>query len=199
MSASKRPVNYSAANIRELRKQAGLSRQAIVDRLAAYDVPLHTTSLRRIEEGQQAVKIEEAQAFAEIFEIDLADFIAKPVNPIVAKIEHSIINYREELKALSEQLLVVIQAWDHMVEQADYDRLSRADRMSERVQSAVSLIGRSSGLLPLLFQLNETLGHLGIDNGWEEVPDRASKGVEGPFADMAVRALLDNDAGEGES
>ena len=122
MEKRRRPVSYAAINVRELRKQAGVSRQTIVDRLAEYEVPLHTTSLRRIEEGQQAVKIEEAQAFSEIFQVDLADFITKPVNPTVAKMEQSVIHYREQVKALNSQFLAVVDALNQVVEAAGYDQ-----------------------------------------------------------------------------
>lgn len=198
MEKTSRPVNYSAINVRELRKQAGLSRQAVVDRLAAYEVPLHTTSLRRIEEGEQAVKIEEAQAFAAIFQVDLADFITKPVNPTIAKMEQSIIHYREQLKALNSQLLAVVEAWNQIVEESDYDQLTREELRSERVQAANALAGRASGLLPLIFNLNAALGALGVDNKWRELPDRAIEARESPLTIAFSEDLIKEGSDGGE-
>lgn len=199
MEKTSRPVNYSAINVRELRKQAGLSRQAVVDRLAAYEVPLHTTSLRRIEEGEQAVKIEEAQAFAAIFQVDLADFITKPVNPTIAKMEQSIIHYREQLKALNSQLLAVVEAWNQIVEESDYDQLTREELRSERVQAANALAGRASGLLPLIFNLNAALGALGVDNKWRELPDRVIEARESPLTIAFSEDLIKEGSDGGES
>lgn len=198
MDQSKRPVNYSAVNVRELRGQSGLSRQAVVNRLAECGVSLHSTSLRRIEEGQQAVKIEEAQAFAEIFQVDLADFITKPVNPTIARMDHSIIQYREELKALSGQLLDAVIAWDRMVEAADYDKLSREELRSAKVQSTLALVGQSSALLSHLFQLNDILGEFGVDSEWQDIPQRAVDSLDSDFIKNATKGLFGEGSAGGE-
>lgn len=92
------PVNYSNENVRELRNRAGLSRQALVDKLAERGVSLHQTSLRRIEEGSQAVKIEEAQAFAEIFNLSLEEFITRPVDSKAAELRALIQGCRANLE-----------------------------------------------------------------------------------------------------
>lgn len=77
-----------------------MSRRELVGKLADHGISLQQTSLRRIEEGQQAVKIEEAQAFAEIFQIDLTEFITKPVNPVEARLRTKIQHIEERADSL---------------------------------------------------------------------------------------------------
>lgn len=154
--------------------------------------------MRRIEGGQQAVKIEEAQAFAAIFQVDLADFITKPVNPTIAKTEQATIHYREQLKALSAQLLEVVEAWNQIIEEADYDQLTREELGSESVQAANALAGRAAGLLPLIFDLNAALGALGVDNKWREVPDRVIQTRERPLTIAFSEDLIKEGSDGGE-
>lgn len=94
MTEIKQPVNYAAANIKELRKETGMSRRELVDKLAERGVSLHQTSLRRVEEGEQAVKIEEAIAMADIFGMTLEQFVTSPVDRRTAFLE----NWRKNLK-----------------------------------------------------------------------------------------------------
>lgn len=79
MTAKKLPRNYASTNVRELRAAFRMSRRALVEALGDRGVNLHQTSLRRIEEGEQSVKIEEAIAFADVFCMDLEEFITKPL------------------------------------------------------------------------------------------------------------------------
>lgn len=196
MEPAERFSNYSAANIAELRRQSGLSRQAVVDQLAEYGVHLPPTSLRRIEQGVQSVKIEEAQAFAHMFDIDLADFITKPVNPKVAKIGQSIQGHRAQLKALSAQLFEVVTAWNDMVEEADYDSLSQGEIAQRVMQEAIAEIGRASALLPRLFDLEKALGELGVESQWREVPERAQEALESPLVRATASTLGTGESGE---
>lgn len=101
MAEFQQPVNYSAANVRDLRSMAGMSRRELVEKLSERGVSLQQTSLRRIEEGQQSVKIEEAQAFSDIFNIDLVDFITKPVNPVEARLQATIQGVDHQLERLT--------------------------------------------------------------------------------------------------
>lgn len=110
MALPQKPVNHSAANVRALRNMSDMSRRELVERLADYGISLQQTSLRRIEEGQQAVKIEEAQAFAKIFHIDLADFITKPVDPVEAEVQARIQHVEERLNSLVSVALTFISA-----------------------------------------------------------------------------------------
>ena len=54
--------------------------------MANYGVSLPTTSLRRIEEGSQRMKLEEAMALARIFHMGLEEFITEPVNGDLARL-----------------------------------------------------------------------------------------------------------------
>lgn len=85
--STKKPKDYSGSNVRELRKLGGYSRNEITKRLEEFDVHMHQTSLRRIEEGQQPLKIVEALAFCEIFKVTLKELITRPVDPTSAMVE----------------------------------------------------------------------------------------------------------------
>ena len=72
--------NFAAQNIAELRNQSKMSRRALVQLMEQRGVRLQETSLKRIEDGNQSVKIEDAIAIADIFGQDLESFITQPVD-----------------------------------------------------------------------------------------------------------------------
>ena len=181
MTEPRKIVNYAAVNVRELRKQSGLSRQSIVDRLGEYGVSLHTTSLRRIEEGQQAVKIEEAQAFADLFGLGLAEFISSPVNPEIARSEQAVVKYREALRAVAEGTAEAAVAWARVVEATDPAGLPVAIRRAKSIQDAMHLVGSSQPVLRQMYELNQELVEMGIADGWRHVPQSVLEVVAEPF------------------
>lgn len=73
-------ADYSSQNLRELRKNADFSRREIIEKLADQGVKMHPTTLRRIEDGEQTMKVTEAKAVAEIFGMTLDDLVDEPIN-----------------------------------------------------------------------------------------------------------------------
>lgn len=75
-----------------------MSRREVVEQLAEYGISLQQTSLRRIEEGTQAVKIEEAQALAGIFNISFDHFVRFPIDPEKAALSLATKHYDLKLR-----------------------------------------------------------------------------------------------------
>lgn len=71
---------YAAANLKALRESKNLSRQNLIDELKERGLNLHSTSLRRIEEGIQPMKVSEASHFANYFGISLDQLIEVPID-----------------------------------------------------------------------------------------------------------------------
>lgn len=101
--------NYASINIAELRKRTGLSRQSLVNALAERGVSLQPTSLKRIEEGTQQVKIEELIAFSDIFDISFEDLIMRPLNESEAKL----VTARQDLSSMTTEF--VTSAFDFLL------------------------------------------------------------------------------------
>lgn len=78
--------NYAAINIRKLRTNKGMSRQEMTEKLSDLGIQMHVNSLRRIEEGSQPIKLFEAIAFAEIFQMGLEQLVSSPLDPIEANV-----------------------------------------------------------------------------------------------------------------
>lgn len=100
MTDFQQPANFTVQNLRELRKQTGMSRRALIERLGEHGIEMHPNSLRRIEEGHQPMKIHEAQAFAEIFKIGLAEFVTQPVNTSAAHVQVATEELMSTMRAL---------------------------------------------------------------------------------------------------
>lgn len=87
---------YAAENLRKLREERGLSRQGLINAMEDFGLSLHSTTLRRIEDGSQPMKVNEAAAFAEFFEVSLDQFVSLPIDMKTAKaqIDYKRINER---------------------------------------------------------------------------------------------------------
>lgn len=74
--------DYSAQNLLTLRQRAGFSRREFLELLEQKGVKMHATTLRRIEEGEQDMKVYEALAACAVFDVELQDFVSSPINPV---------------------------------------------------------------------------------------------------------------------
>lgn len=73
--------DYFGSNLSALRKARSISRQALIDLLKdTWGVTMHSTTLRRIESGEQSAKALEAMAIADIFQQDLTRMITRPIS-----------------------------------------------------------------------------------------------------------------------
>ena len=66
----------AAQNIARLRSDHGWSRREFLHRLQQQGITMQSTALRRIEAGEQRIRLDEADAIAKIFDITLDDLIA---------------------------------------------------------------------------------------------------------------------------
>lgn len=94
--------DYSSENLRELRKNAGFSRRELLEKMEGMGVKMHPTTLRRIEDGDQNMKVHEAQAVAEIFGMSLDDLVSDPINEGEADIRSRLL-----LLKISEDMLMM--------------------------------------------------------------------------------------------
>lgn len=78
--------NYSSTNLKELRTSSGMSRNDLLRQLEDRGVTMHTTTLRRLEDGTQQMKVDELVAFCDIFELSLDDFATRPVDELSARL-----------------------------------------------------------------------------------------------------------------
>ncbi len=69
-------VNENASkNLLYLRELRHLSRKELAERAALFDVALSETAIRRIEDGSRPLRVDEAAAISEIFNIDLQELL----------------------------------------------------------------------------------------------------------------------------
>lgn len=106
--------NFAAANIAALRNQSKMSRRALVDLLEERGVHLQETSLKRIEDGNQSVKIEEAVAFADIFGQDLETFITEPIDLQIADVMTKTANLGRLLGSIAKDLGTAINTREEL-------------------------------------------------------------------------------------
>lgn len=73
--------DYFGPNLSALRKSRSISRQALIDLLKdTWGITMHSTTLRRIESGEQSAKALEAMAIANLFQQDLTRMITRPIS-----------------------------------------------------------------------------------------------------------------------
>lgn len=94
-------TNYTAVNIRACRRYAEMSRADLLKELESYGIYLHQSSLKRIEDGDQPVKVHEAVALARIFEVGLEDFITTPLDEDEGQLSTLLRKYRSDIAELA--------------------------------------------------------------------------------------------------
>ncbi|AZA11095.1 helix-turn-helix domain-containing protein [Corynebacterium gerontici] len=103
------PKNWANVNVKTLRGLSGMSRRQLVEELGYRGVSLPQTSLSRIENGEQAVKIEEAIAFADIFEVPLEGFLLEPIGD--SEYQVNLARYNEAKRNLIASLKDIDYEW----------------------------------------------------------------------------------------
>lgn len=106
-------VDYSSQNLLELRSNAKLSRRAFLDRLDEHGVKMHPTTLRRIEDGEQNLKVSEALAVAAVFDITLDKLVTAPID----EREAVLISYLRGAQAFQEALIGTASDWINMCDE----------------------------------------------------------------------------------
>ena len=162
--------SYAAVNLKALRTAANMSRQALIDGIKESNgLTLHSTSLRRIEEGEQPMKVNEAMHFANFFEVPLDAFIEAPIGHSYTEIQADLKTYDSRRYSLRMEL----GAWvalheickekyreDYMAEDDDSEELQAITRSSHR--SFRALLRRDSAFVEDARNLESKLG-----DSWE--------------------------------
>lgn len=162
--------SYAAVNLKSLRTAANMSRQALIDGIKESNgLTLHSTSLRRIEEGEQPMKVNEAMHFANFFEVPLDAFIEAPIGHSYTEIQADLKTYDSRRYSLRMELGAWV-AWheickekyreDYMAEDDDSEELQAITRSSHR--SFRALLRRDSAFVEDARNLESKLG-----DSWE--------------------------------
>lgn len=160
MTDFQQPTNFTVQNLRELRKQTGMSRRVLIERLGEHGIEMHPNSLRRIEEGHQPMKVQEVLAFAEIFNIDLTEFITQPINPASAKIEGAVQELQELLDDAHHQMLTFTILQEGLKRSLSADNLPPAEQ-STTVREGEDLYSKTGDIWEAYKNLSEALGAAG--------------------------------------
>lgn len=151
-------MTYAAENLKALRIAAGLSRRELVEALAKEDLYLHQTTLRRIEEGEQAMKASEALVIADYFEISVDQFLRDPADPLGAEL----VGLREKMtkafRDLGFALIVFEVAYDELHERLEKDDVPPAVQ-SDAVRQAQSVEKLAAAYLPVVQGLRQNIEH----------------------------------------
>ena len=162
--------SYAAINLKALRTAANMSRQALIDGIKEKNgLTLHSTSLRRIEEGEQPMKVNEAMHFASFFEVPLDVFIKAPIGHAYTEIQADLKTYDSRRYYLRLQLGSWV-AWheickekyreDYVPESDANDEMQEITRASYR--SIRDLLKRDSAFVEDARRLESKLG-----DSWE--------------------------------
>lgn len=80
-------ADYVGVNTYIMRTKSGFSRQNFLEALELiYGLEMHSTTLRRIELGEQQAKAIEAATIAQFFEQDVFKFISEPIDERLAEL-----------------------------------------------------------------------------------------------------------------
>lgn len=161
--------SYAAINLKALRAAANMSRQALIDGLKEKNgLTLHSTSLRRIEEGEQPMKVDEAMYFADFFDVPINAFIEAPIGHSYTEIQADLKTYYSRRYSLGLEL-GAWAAWhevctekyreDYVAESDDNEELQAITRESHR--SFRALLKHDSAFVEDARRLESKLGGSG--------------------------------------
>lgn len=153
--------NFSAENLRQLRSNAGFSRNHLIEQLGRRGVEMHVNSLRRIEEGEQPMKIQEAIAFADIFGMGLDEFVTRPANRFEAQISITVLTMRRDLAAVAEKIV------EFQAGRIDAIELSHSPSFKSQQSAAaaelVDTLSFADGIWPKMEEVYDA-----IDDFWDQ-------------------------------
>lgn len=95
-------TDHSAENLKQLRAQTRMSRREVLHLLHDLGIDMHETTLRRIEEGIQPMKVPEAVAFSQVFGTTVEELATGGADPIGAEIRAKISEAKAERRELGK-------------------------------------------------------------------------------------------------
>ncbi|MGO2612857.1 helix-turn-helix domain-containing protein [Corynebacterium flavescens] len=129
--------NYSAINLKKLRTDAGMSRSDLLRELKSRGVGVHMTTLRRLEEGQQQMKVEELIAICDVFEMTLDQFVHQPIDETTARLTEILRDLRQTRAGLSFQLSALhheLQRLDQVLSEPETPAASQSAIVKEMTE-----------------------------------------------------------------
>lgn len=139
--------DYSVANLRKLRSESGMSRQELLDRLESYGIKMHANTIRRIEAGEQPIKVREAVAISEIFAIDLNALVTQPLLEADAMVSNATSEVEFMLRQFTNVAEMLLSSWQNatsVLESPDIPapvQSQRVQELWEAIQYAVFVAG----------------------------------------------------------
>lgn len=169
---------YAAANLKKLRESKKLSRQNLIDELKKDGLSIHATSLRRIEEGEQPMKVNEASHFASYFGISLDQFIEIPIDEGFVMLQRDLAlidSAREKLESALFDFIFHTKAMrisysdkaalQDLPPQGDLDLLLKQVKLGEKLISQLEKVRCELAGDREPPSVDQFIADLGIDNG----------------------------------
>lgn len=129
--------DYTGANIRACRRYRDMSRAQLLSELKDYGISLHQSSLKRMEDGEQPVKVHEALALSQIFDLELYDLVAKPLDGDEGMLAAAVSKYKSVVSRLTFANWQAIEARDELEKAVkDFHGFSSARRDAEYILSS---------------------------------------------------------------
>lgn len=143
-------VDYTGSNIRACRKYADMSRAQLLKELEKYGISLHQSSLKRMEDGDQPVKVHEALALSEIFDVELYDFVSEPLNGSEGKLNALTSRYRSAITGVLTATWAAIESRDNLK-----NALEKEDHISPARREAEAFVNKDGPLYTAMLNLTK--------------------------------------------
>ncbi|HIW95176.1 MAG TPA: helix-turn-helix domain-containing protein [Candidatus Corynebacterium gallistercoris] len=156
--------NYAASNVVAYRRITGMSRAGLLRRLETkHSIKLHQSSLKRIEDGTQTLKLDEAAALADIFGVTLDEFTLHPADEDRTALGGAVTQANETIGDLWEALRYTTQELQEQIQSAidTYGNKPTTMNETERAKKTLSELDASMDALLEAFHV------LGKETGWD--------------------------------
>jgi transcriptional regulator with XRE-family HTH domain len=76
------PEYWVSRRVRELRETRGWSQTELAERLKPYGFDMHQTTVAKLERGGRPIRVNEAAALADVFQVGLGELLANGERPV---------------------------------------------------------------------------------------------------------------------
>lgn len=119
-----------ARRLREEREKVGISQTALAHRLSErLGVTIYSTAVTKMENGSRAIKIEEAVAVAEIFDVSLISLVTErdPVDARLEELRRELGRQQARLDEAQNEYQQAMVAMAHIEQEIEHLEASRGD------------------------------------------------------------------------
>lgn len=149
-------LNHSVENLRQFRDKTKMSRQRLSDLLSERGISLHSNSIKRIEDGIQPLKLDEAVALTEIFSVNLNDFVYQPVGGIEAEVGAARIAHESAINELRQAVDKAIDTYVELGQLLDSPEVPPAPQSATVHRAEFSFNLSKTFLIAVLEELKES-------------------------------------------